>query len=60
MPTSEYDWQIEANSLVEGSTRDGFSLVVSAGRVVREHNGRCYTQLEKQRVPWLRLPDRGD
>ena len=32
MPTSEYDWQIVANLLVEGS-RDGLPLVVSAGPV---------------------------
>ena len=31
MPASEYDWQIVANLLVEGSARGGLPLVVSAG-----------------------------
>ena len=31
MPASEYDWQIVANLLVEGSARGGLALVVSAG-----------------------------
>ena len=30
-PASEYDWQIVANLVVEGSTGDGLPLVVSAG-----------------------------
>ena len=31
MPASEYDWQIVANLLVEGSARGGLPFVMSAG-----------------------------
>ena len=40
MPASEYDWQITANLLVEGSARGGLPLVVSAC------TGREGTELE--------------